>query len=75
MNTRIAQFDGIGGPSIDITAPQAIEVLIRADGGVLWVNVDGICRLRICQIKEITLNDMRGIPSELPRPASEGDPD
>ena len=39
---------------VDITHPEAeVEILYNADnpsGGVLWVNVDGICRLRICQI-------------------------
>lgn len=43
---------GVLGEAIDITAPEnEVEVLIKDDGR-LWVNVDGICRLRICQIKE-----------------------
>lgn len=36
---------------IDITAPET-EVELRYRNGVLWVNVDGICRLRVCRIKE-----------------------
>ena len=36
---------------IDITNPgQDIEIEIRRDKQVLWVNVGGVCRLRICQI-------------------------
>lgn len=36
----------------DITAPEyPVEVEIRSDGKVLWVHVDGITVLRICQMK------------------------
>ena len=31
---------------LDITAPEAVEIVIRADGKVIWVNIDGLCRLR-----------------------------
>ena len=46
---------------LDITAPEGVQIQIRADGEVVWVNVDGICRLRICQIphKGLTLDDER----------------
>jgi hypothetical protein len=44
---------------IDITAPQDVEVQIRGDGRVVWVNVDGICRFRACQIGHVTVNDER----------------
>lgn len=40
-----------------------IEVSIRADGQVLWINVDGRCLLRICQIK---------VPIEITDDRSEG---
>ncbi len=44
----------------DITAPkQPVEIDIRFDGGVLWVNVDGKCVLRICRIPAIILKDSR----------------
>jgi hypothetical protein len=36
---------------IDITGPEH-EVEVKYSNGVLWVNVDGICKLRICQIRE-----------------------
>ena len=38
-------------PSIDITGVEAgVEILHDQQRGVLWVNVDGICRLRICRL-------------------------
>lgn len=41
-------------PMLDITAPdRGVEVVISST--VLWINVDGICRLRICRIKPDTL--------------------
>ena len=44
----------------DITAPEHVEVVVREDGKVLWVNVDGECRLRICRItKQPTIRDQR----------------
>jgi hypothetical protein len=44
---------------LDITAPTLVEVQVRRDGRVLWVNVDGACKLRICQIGELVLVDER----------------
>lgn len=36
---------------VDIQSPKSgVEIIIRSDGTVLWVNVDGECRLRICKI-------------------------
>ena len=35
---------------LDITKPEMVEVSLREDGKVLWVNVDGRCVLRVCQI-------------------------
>ena len=49
---------------LDLSNPsEQVEIRIRADGQVIWVNVDGICRLRICQIGEgiISLVDDRNI--------------
>lgn len=43
----------------DITGANMVEVVIRNDSKVLWVNVDGECELRICQIKEFFLVDDR----------------
>jgi hypothetical protein len=46
--------DAIFGHQLDISSPEKVEVLVRADRKVLWINVDGVCRLRICQITDIT---------------------
>jgi hypothetical protein len=44
---------------IDITAPDVVEVSIREDGTVIWINVDGICKLRVCQIPNLVVDDRR----------------
>ena len=42
----------------DITAPDIVEVKLREDKKVLWVNVYGICVLRICRIKDLMLDGL-----------------
>lgn len=43
----------------DITAPiHGVDVITDNEKGILWVNVDGICVLRIYQIPCLTLNDV-----------------
>jgi hypothetical protein len=44
---------------LDITGAEHVEVLIRDDRKVIWVNVNGICRLRVCQIETLVVNDER----------------
>lgn len=44
----------------DITAPQAVQVELKENGRVLWVNVNGKCVLRICQITPGTLSFNQG---------------
>jgi hypothetical protein len=41
--------DPLVGPQLDITAPDH-GVEVKYDGRVLWVNVDGVCRLRVCRM-------------------------
>lgn len=36
--------------SIDISQPQVVQIEVTENGKTLWVNVDGICRLRISNI-------------------------
>ena len=38
---------------IDITAPENVEIKIRLDKKVIWINIDGICELRACKIKNL----------------------
>lgn len=40
------------GEQLDITGAKRVEVRVRDDGCVVWVNVDGLCRLRVCRIEE-----------------------
>ena len=44
---------------IDITGAEYVEILIKSDGSVIWINTDTHCVLRICQIKELRLIDQR----------------
>lgn len=41
------------GQLLDITGAKIVQVDIRKDRKTLWVNVDGVCILRVCQIEEI----------------------
>lgn len=43
--------------SLDITSADLVEVRIRSDGTVLWVNVDGTLALRVYRVKQITIED------------------
>jgi hypothetical protein len=51
---------------IDIAEPEVVEIRIRSDGKVIWVNVNGKCYLRICQIKHLDLEDERTIVCDEP---------
>jgi hypothetical protein len=42
---------------LDIAGAKLVEVEVSKDGKVIWINVDGICRLRICQIRAIEVKD------------------
>lgn len=40
---------------VDITAPEhGVEIQVRDDQKVIWVHVDGVTVLRICQIPKLT---------------------
>ncbi len=50
----------IASNALDITAPQhEVSIEIRNDGTVIWINVDGICALRICRIPALKIEDGR----------------
>lgn len=54
---RLRDWTGI---VTDITAPEhGVEIQIRNDGKVIWVHVDGVTVLRICQIPELRISDAR----------------
>lgn len=40
---------------VDITEPQIVEIVVRDDKKVVWVNVDGVCVCRICRIPHLEM--------------------
>lgn len=44
---------------LDLAGANIVEVVIKQNGTVLWVNVDGVCRLRVCRAKDINIEDKR----------------
>lgn len=45
---------------LDIIEPDyGVDISIRPDGKVVWVNVDGLCVLRICRIPRLDVDDGR----------------
>jgi len=44
---------------IDLHDSKVVELVIRDDGKVVWVNVDGVCRLRVCRIESLVIEDQR----------------
>lgn len=50
--------DHLIGLQMDITAPaHGVEVLVQTS--IIHINVDGICRLRICRAPRIIVEDNR----------------
>jgi len=46
--------------SIDLTAPKlGVEVVIDHSSKRVWVNVDGVCILRICQIPILVRRNLK----------------
>lgn len=43
---------------LDVTGAANVEVTWNAAKTILWVNVNGVCLLRICQIKELQLTNL-----------------
>lgn len=43
--------------AVDITSPDLVEVLADPARGIVWVNVNGVCVLRCCRIKQLELGD------------------
>lgn len=46
---------------LDITGADEVEILIRNDGKVIWININSVCVFRACKIKNLILNDRRNI--------------
>jgi hypothetical protein len=55
-NSKMRSYAAWDGQMVDIAAPVIVEVEVRGDQKVLWVNVDGVARLRIFRIQgELTI--------------------
>ena len=44
---------------IDLRGVDNVQVQVDADGHKLWVNIDGICRLRVYAAQRIDIDDPR----------------
>jgi len=45
---------------LDITGSECVQVEIRNDGKVVWINTEDGCVVRICRIKHLDVVDNRG---------------
>ena len=54
-------FTRLDGNHTDITAPKIVEVVIRCDSKVVWINTEKGCIFRACRIKKLTVDDRRKI--------------
>jgi hypothetical protein len=49
--------------TVDVTAPEIVQIVIRDDAKVVWVNVDGVCLFRACRVGRLEVEDQRkGLP-------------
>ena len=44
---------------LDISQPKIVQVEINPSGSILWVNIDGLCMLRVCVIERLDVIDNR----------------
>jgi hypothetical protein len=44
---------------LDMTAPEVVQIQVDASGETVWINVDGVCRLRCCRVGQIEIEDNR----------------
>lgn len=60
MKSDIAKHVAVTKNSMDITEPKyTVEVRIRHDGKVVWINIGGMCVFRACQIDKLYVEDER----------------
>jgi hypothetical protein len=45
---------------LDITGSDCVQIEIRNDGKVVWINTEDGCIMRICRIKHLDVVDNRG---------------
>jgi hypothetical protein len=53
---------------LDVAEPAVLEIEIREDSSVVWVNVDGRTVFRACRIEKLIVADNRKVhPQRRPR--------
>jgi hypothetical protein len=52
-------FGELEASVIDITNAECVDIQISYKGDIIWVNVNGVCVLRICRIGHFHLDDFR----------------
>lgn len=61
--------------SLDITGAEVVQIQVKADGSVVWVNTEMHCVLRICQVKSVEILDERLTAPKEPKTLFGGRPD
>ena len=58
MNTsRRTVVTAVDDPTaVEVSDPEVVEVSSSVDGKTLWVNVDGVCRLRAARIRRLIVD-------------------
>ena len=51
-------FDSLTAAHTDVVGGQAVDITVDRDNGRIWVNVNGVCLLRITACEFITVNEV-----------------
>lgn len=58
MHLHKPSLQELADAQVDITEPEhGVDVATNHDNTVLWVNVDGVCILRVCRCPVIIINN------------------
>jgi len=49
-------FDEVIENQMDISNVDCIEITVRNDRKVVWINLNGVCVVRICNIKQLIVD-------------------
>lgn len=52
---------------LDLNGSQVVQIVVEPNR--VWVNVDGLCRLRACDVQRVELEDNRGLGFSVPQRA------
>ena len=50
-------MENVSFTDITLNNKESVEISIREDRKVIWINIDGVARIRICRIKKLILDD------------------